>query len=243
MAQEHLIAEQIMAAKEDLHLADGLIRSYLPFIKAEVSRYLNRFVDESDDEVSIGMMAFHEAILSYASSRGSFLNYAAITIKSRLIDYLRTERRHQGIVSLDQESSETDQEPLINQIPSKYEDAKELVRVQATKEEIAHLSKELKLFGLSLSDIADNSPKQDRTLKVCQKVIRYAKEHPEILEELVETRKLPLSKLIEQTKVSRKTIERHRKYIVAMLVLLTNGFDIIRGHLVNVFKEGGNHHS
>ncbi len=78
---------------------------------------------------------------------------------------------------------------------------------------------------------------------MCQKVIRQAKEHPEILKELVETRKLPLRKLIEQIKVSRKTIERHRKYILAMLVLLTNGFDIIRGQLVNVFREGGNHHS
>ena len=29
----------------------------------------------------------------------------------------------------------------------------------------------------------------------------------------------------------RKTMERHRKYLVALLLAFTNGFEIIRGHL------------
>ena len=37
----------------------------------------------------------------------------------------------------------------------------------------------------------------------------------------------------------RKTLERHRKYLLAMLVIQTNGYEIIRGHLRHVWKKGG----
>ena len=38
----------------------------------------------------------------------------------------------------------------------------------------------------------------------------------------------------------RKTMERHRKYLVAILLAFTNGYEIIRGHLCQVGpKRGG----
>lgn len=244
MSQEHQILDQVMYAKDDVRAADDLIRDYLPFIKAEVSRFLNRFAGESDDEVSIGMMAFHEAIMSYSSSRGSFLKYAALTIKSRLIDYKRSESRFSGVVSLDESiDDEEDDMTLMDKIPSNVGDPTEAVRVQATKDEIIELTQVLNEFGVNLSDVVDNSPKQDRTLNACKQVIRYAKENPEILEELLTTKKLPLAKLIEGSQVDRKTIERHRKYVLTMLLILTNGYDIIRGHLVNVITEQGGNYS
>ena len=46
-----------------------------------------------DDELSIAMMAFHEAIGGYSRTRGSFLKYAAMLIRSRLVDYSRREQR------------------------------------------------------------------------------------------------------------------------------------------------------
>lgn len=78
---------------------------------------------------------------------------------------------------------------------------------------------------------------------MCKRVIRYAKDNPEILEELLQTKKLPLKKLIDGSQADRKTIERHRKYVVTMLLILTNGYDIIRGHLVNVLREKGGSYS
>ena len=243
MTNQHSIVQQVNDAKENMALADELIRNYLPFINAEVSRFLNRFVSESDDELSIGMMAFHEAILGYTSSRGSFLSYAAMIIKSRLIDFKRSESRHYGVVSLDESLDDEDDSTLYDKVPSNVGDALEEVRVQATKEEIRELTEVLKEFNVSLSDVADNSPKQDRTLEMCKRVIRYVKDNPEILEELLQTKKLPLKKLIDGSQADRKTIERHRKYVVTMLLILTNGYDIIRGHLVNVLREKGGSYS
>lgn len=161
-------------------------------------------------------------------------------IKSRLIDFKRSESRHYGVVSLDETIDDGEEEStLMDRIPSKYMDAKEDVRLEATQREIFELTQVLREFGVSLSEMSENSPKQDRTLEMCQRVIRYAKNNPEILEELLQTKKLPLAKLIEGSKADRKTIERHRKYVIVMLVILTNGYDIIRGHLSKVYQEKG----
>ena len=56
---------------------------------------------------------------------------------------------------------------------------------------------------------------------------------------LTDTGKLPVKELADASGVERKTIERHRRYIVAMLLAYTNGFDIIRGHLNQVFAAKG----
>ena len=52
------------------------------------------------------------------------------------------------------------------------------------------------------------------------------------------TKKLPLAALVRGAGVERKTLERHRKYVLAMLLILTNGYEIVRGHLQHVLKGG-----
>ena len=42
MNDAHKIVEQVYAAKENVRAADDLIRSYLPFIKAETAKFLKR---------------------------------------------------------------------------------------------------------------------------------------------------------------------------------------------------------
>ena len=39
----------------------------------------------------------------------------------------------------------------------------------------------------------------------------------------------------------KKTMERHRKYLMAILLAFTNGYEIIRGHLCRIIStKGGN---
>ena len=86
MKSEHQIIQTVYAAKDDLQKADDLIRDYLPFIRSEASKCISRFCTEQDDEFSIAMLAFHEAVLGYERTRGAFLSYAAMLIRSRIID-------------------------------------------------------------------------------------------------------------------------------------------------------------
>lgn len=68
-------------------------------------------------------------------------------------------------------------------------------------------------------------------LAACHRVLSCAREHPVYLEQLTTTGKLPIAALSAESGVERKTMERHRKYLVALLLAFTNGFEIIRGHL------------
>lgn len=237
MNEEKDILRQVRAAREDMGEADAFIRTYMPFIKAETAKFLRRPpVEGQDDELSIAMIAFHEAIQSYSQVRGAFFKYAAMLIKSRLIDYHRKEKRHSKIISLETPVGEEKEKSLGETLSDGKDHSEEMTLREATREEIQELTRQMAEFGVSLTDVAENCPRQERTLNACRKALYYAKEHPEILEELLRTRRLPTARLCQESGVQRKTMERHRKYMVALLLIYTNGYEIIRGHLKQVMK-------
>ena len=181
------------------------------------------------------MMAFHEAIGGYSRTRGSFLKYAAMLIRSRLVDYSRREQRHSRVLSLDAPIGEEDA-TLGETLADDREPHEETALRDATRAEIEELTRQMQEFGVSLSDVADNCPKQQRTLDACRRALEYAKGNPELLEDLLKTKRLPIGQLATGSGVERKTLERHRKYMVALLLIYTNGYEIIRGHLKQVMK-------
>ena len=235
MNDEHKIVQQVYAAKEDVKAEDRLIGTYMPFIKTETAKFLKRPpVEGHDDGLSIAMIAFHEAIGGYSRTRGAFLKYAAMLIRSRLIDYSRREQRHSRVISLDAPTGEDDTtlaETLADERAPHDETARD-----ATRWEIEELTRQMKEFGVNLRDVADNCPKQQRTLDACREALQYARENPALLDDLLKTKKLPIGQLTAGSGVERKTLERHRKYMVALLLIYTNGYEIIRGHLKQVMK-------
>ena len=238
MNEEHPVIQEVYAAKGSMQEADLLIQKYLPFIKKETAKFLQRPpIEGQDDELSIAMLAFHEAVQHYTSSRGAFLPYAALTIKNRLIDYRRREQRHHQAVSLDAPANGSDA-PLSSTLAGGGDHGEELVLREATREEIEELSRQMAKFGVTLTDVAENCPRQQRTLEACRKVLRCAKETPGLLDELLHSGRLPVARLTAGSGVERKTIERHRKYLVALLLIYTNGYELIRDHIKRVLKGG-----
>ena len=236
MQDEHELIQQVYAAKEDMEAADRLIGSYMPFIKSETAKFLKRPPMEGhDDELSIAMIAFHEAVRGYSRSRGAFLKYAAMIMKSRLIDYRRKEQRHGNVISLDAPAGEDDA-PLSDTIADETDHNEAYVVREATRAEIEELTRQMQAFGVGLEDVAENCPRQQRTLAACQKAISFARENPELLEEFLRTKRIPISRLAAGAGVEKKTLERHRAYMAALLLIYTNGYEIIRGHLCQVMK-------
>lgn len=238
MRSEHQIVMSVYEAKDDMQKADDLIRDYIPFIRSEASKCISRFCTEQDDEFSIAMIAFHEAILCYEHDRGAFLSYAATLIRNRIIDFQRKEGRHQGVISLNEEIGD-DEQTLMDKIADQRDYIKESADLEATRQEIEELSAVMADFGVSFSDVADNSPKQNRTFETCAAAIRYAVENQHLLDKMLKTKKLPLRQLVAGSGAERKTLERHRKYILVMLLIQTNGYEIIRGHLRHALKTKG----
>lgn len=221
---------RVLESQQNPAAADKLIEDYLPFIRRETARSLGRVPQKEEEALSVAMLAFYEAMGRYTSGRGGFLALASLTIRHRLMDFARKERRHQGQVSLNA-SWEGDSITLEEQLPEKNDALRQRENRQAARQEIEEFSRQLGTFGLTLSQVADSCPRQERTMKACIQALDFARRHPEILEELVKSKKLPLLRLCLGAGVERKTLERHRAYMVALLLACTNGYEIIRGHI------------
>ena len=236
MGREHAIVSQVYEAKKDSAAADALIRQYLSFIKSETAKFIGRPpVEGQDDALSVAMLAFYETILTYDKSRGAFLALAALAIRSRLIDFARAEKRQSCAVSYDGLIGEN---TSVGDTLADKNDAVEAATDRLSAQiEIEEFSRRLGEFGLTFSDVAHNCPRQARTMAACMDALGCAKKNPALLAELQQTKKLPIASLADGSGVSRKTLERHRKYLVAILLAYTNGYEIIRGHLQQV--KGG----
>lgn len=238
MNDETRIIDRVMEAQHDLDAADRLIREYLPFIKSETAKTIGRIpIEGKDDELSIALMGFHEAIEGYNHDKGAFLSFAALVIKRRIIDFLRQENRFKQSVSWE-ETVTNDEEGGMQRISG----SETVVDREALKWEIGQLVKELSRFNITISEVAANCPKQDKSINNCRQVISYLINVPDQMKELLETGKLPVTQIINETSVKKKTLERHRKYLIALAVIYYRGYDGMVNHLSEVFKtkKGGN---
>ena len=164
MQSGHQIVKAVYAAKEDAQKADDLIRDYIPFIRSEASKTISKPCTQQDDEFSIAMIAFNEAILGFDKSRGAFLPYASMLIRNRLIDYHRKNLRHQGTISLFTPTGD-DEQTIMDKLADEHDRFEESANLEATKQEIDKLASVMANFGVNFSDVADHSPKQERTWK------------------------------------------------------------------------------
>ena len=237
---EHSIVSLVYAAKTDSEAADTLISQYMGFIRSETAKFTHAArADGHEDELSIAMLAFYEAILSYERSRGAFLPYAARAIRNRLIDYYRTEKRHGNVISIHAPAGDEEDRSLLETLPDTRDEIGEYEARTASQQEIQEFGEQLARFGITFSDVADNCPRQDRTLTACRRVLDHARSCPELLDRLVASGRLPINELAAGSGVEKKTLERHRKYLVAILLAFTNGYEIIRGHLCQLAPAKG----
>lgn len=142
-------------------LRNELIEQYKPFIAKTASSVCKRFIREEDDEASIGLIAFNEAIEKYAPHKGgSFLSFAELLIKRRLIDYIRKEARMRDAVWHVENGENSEQ------VAQTYLDAKlsvdefyRQIEQEQRREEILHYQQVLKQFGIHFHDLVEQSPK------------------------------------------------------------------------------------
>ena len=236
MNEEQNIINRVLYAQHNIDEADALIRDYFPFIKSETAKIMGRIpVEGKDDELSIALMGFHEAIESYEQGKGAFLKFAALVIKRRIIDFIRHENQSVQQVSLENTVLEE-----INNTEYKY-DEDNIVDREAVKWEIVQLTNKLGNIGITISDVASDCPKYEKAITGCRQVVEYLIDRPEQMEILLETGKLPIRQIIEETKVKKKTIEKHRKYLVALAIIYYEKYECMTAHMSEVFKtkKGG----
>ena len=231
---EHSIVGQVYEAKTDPEAADRLIGQYMGFIRSETVKFTHAAPEDGhEDELSIAMLAFYEAILSYEKGRGAFLPLCGPGHPKPAHRPLPGGKaaRKRDLPPHALGTEEEDGGELLDTIPDTVDHADAYETRTASQREIQEFGAQLAAFGISFSDVADNCPRQERTLAACRRVLDHARAHPELLDRLVETGRLPMNELAAGSGTDKKTMERHRKYLVAILLAFTNGYEIIRGHL------------
>jgi RNA polymerase sigma factor len=227
------INERVMKIKLNADEKNIFIEEYKPFIAAAVEKATGRFVSYGqDEELSIGLMAFDEAITHYDQQKGSFLSFAQNVIKKRLIDYYRKEKKNQNITYISEYSTEEaegeevfDYVIAAEEAQSKYE--QEEIN-QLRRQELMQLKEELFAWGLKLDDVAKSSPKHTATKSSYLDIVRYIIDRPELVKKIKTKKYLPVAEIEEGTKLPRKTIERSRNYVVAAMIILTGDYYCIR---------------
>ncbi|NMH71428.1 RNA polymerase sigma factor SigI [Bacillus sp. RO3] len=217
----------------DDQLLNAVLKDYKPFIKRTVSSVCKRYIHEGDDEFSIGLIAFHEAILKYNHQRGSsIIRFSEIIIKRKVIDYIRKNGKVQN-VSIDMNVFEDDEESAnltIEQIVSVEEHGKQQQETKR-REEIVSFQEHLSQFKLSFHDLAEQSPKHEDARLNAIDIAKTVVSSKDILDYLFEKKRLPIKKLEKKVNVSRKTIERNRKYIIAITLILVGDYVYLRDYL------------
>jgi RNA polymerase sigma factor len=231
------LEETVMLIQQgDRLLLNELINAYKPFIAKTVSSVCKRYIYESDDEFSIGLIAFNEAIEKYSPERGSsLLSFSEVLIKRRTIDYIRKQSKNQHI-SLDLSNSSGEEESpgeiIVNELS--LNDYQKKSDEQLRREEIIHFQNLLTEYELNFSDLVENSPKHADARKNAILAAKMLVESEELKEALFEKKRLPIKQLEQLVNVSRKTIERNRKYIIAIALILSSDYVYMKDYLKGV---------
>jgi RNA polymerase sigma factor len=231
-------AADVARAQWDKAARERLIERFTPFVLRATTRTVGRYVRlGEDDEVSVALMAFNEAIDRFDPERsGNFLPFAETVIKRRLIDHYRREgqRREIPLSSLQSDDGET--EP---QMPLEAEAAiavhREVTAQEERREEILRFQQALSAFGIEFSDLVRISPRHRDARAAAIEVATLVARREEFRQHLLERGSLPMRQLEEAVSLSRKTLERHRKFIVAVSVALCGDYPYLHSY----FRTGG----
>lgn len=239
------LEQEVLAARTDETRLQDLAEHQKQWILRCAAETAHHYVTDSDDEWSAALIAFTEAVQAYDPEKGPFKAFAAVVIRRRVLDWLRSERKYTGEWtvapeafegSLSEEEAEGVPLQVQQQMAENAADAAEAAETEAdtaqrTRDEIAAAQKLLAPYGFSFFDLADCSPKAEKTRRQCALAVRTLMDEEDLMEKLRRSRTLPMQELSLDSGVGRKVLDRHRRYIVAAAEILTGDFPILSAYL------------
>lgn len=218
-------------AKLNTETKENLIKEYIPFIMSCAQKISGRYIDSAnDEEYSIALEAFSEAIDQYQEEKGSFLTFAHYVIKCRLYDYFRKAKKHKEHEVFDDIESEQSQIVSINDKISSNRYFEETKNNDLALE-ITMLRDKLLEWNITFNDLSEISPKHKRTRKMCIKIGMYISEDKILLKSFMDNKLLPSKKIQEIFKIPIKKFERFRKYIIAVVIIKCGDYEQISEYI------------
>ncbi|MCX7747549.1 MAG: RNA polymerase sigma-I factor [Clostridia bacterium] len=209
------------------------------FILKTVGHVLDSYVNEENDEYSIGLLAFNEAIDKFdVSKNGDFYNFSHQVIKWRIIDYIRLNTKNSKTYPFSYFSSTDENEGIEDEKFLKIQGISFLDNDE-TSEEIFIFKQHLAEYGISLKDLVFDSPKHKDSIRLCINIARSIINQEILMKKLEKSKRLPISDLLKIVSVSKKTLERNRKFIIAVTLIIQSKLEILNGYVEYAEKGGG----
>ena len=233
------IDENALKAKNDKAYAETFFKENESFILQAAYKATGHYITKSDDQWSISLYAFYEAIRSYSREKGTFLSFAQLVIRRRLNDEYKKQSKHLCEISINPCSIENDPDEEDEDVPLKREVIASVISRQenSAKLEIEALSQEMCKYSISFTDLISASPKSKKTKKICAKAIAYIVQRKPLYAEMTKVKELPLKILDNDGGLPRKTLERHRKYIIAGIEILCGDYPMLSEYFKFVKEE------
>jgi RNA polymerase sigma factor len=221
------LENRVIEVRDDKYKTSRLISEFTPFIASVAQKRVGRFLQYgTDEELSVGLAAFKEAMDSYDIARGKFLSFARLVISMRLIDYYRKKGKEKTL-SLDDDNTASGLIDSSSMEQYRIDDENE-----ARILEIIEYRTELEKWGISLEQLAEVSPRKENLREQYKDVAKVIAGNSSILKTLMETKRLPIKEIEETTRLHRKKLERGRIYIIAIVLAMVMDLsyvDIRRG--------------
>ncbi|WP_069649837.1 RNA polymerase sigma-I factor [Caloranaerobacter ferrireducens] len=226
------LEDRVEKAKEDAEELNNLIKEYKPFIASTIQKKTGKFLKYGyDDELTIGMMAFKEAIESYDRSKGKFLSFAKMVIGLRIIDYYRKREKDKKIILFNEIENNEENSNINYSLEKSITIFRDREENEIRKIEIQEYKKELNDWGIDFYDLVKESPKQEKVRNLYKEIAKKIVEDKTVLQNLLSTRRLPIKEIQKIMPIHRKKLERGRKYIIAMVIVLIGDYQYIREYI------------
>ncbi|NLO22235.1 MAG: hypothetical protein GX119_09615 [Syntrophomonadaceae bacterium] len=202
---------------------EDIYTELIPFCLRVCSKVCGRFINDNDEESSIARLSILEAFASYDPNKGKILVYLALVIKNRIIDFKRSEKQKQSFSLWEIEASL----PIIQD--SQIDD---IVDELARKQEIDSFRLLLEAYNISFSELARCSPRHTKTREATKRIALKIASEPQYQSHLLEKKQLPLKLLEEREMVSRKLVDRYRRYIIANALIIIYDFSYLKPYVL-----------
>lgn len=239
--KEDVFGSEALAVREDSERLNAFIKNNSKFIKQCAYKSVHKYVSDSDDEYAVALSAFHEAVRSFDETKGAFSSFAQIVIKRRLLDHMEKEYRHRAEISVEPymmegELNEDEDNPLAFELKEKTASlsAESNYSVQSSvtvKDEIDALSQILETYGFGFSDLVECSPTAQKTRTACAQAINTLIGDPKLMSSFRRTKTLPMKDLSCKANISRKILDRHRRYIIAAVEIISGDYPLLTEYM------------
>ena len=238
------IASKVKQASEDERAFEVLSKEFASHNKFVASRATGRFITESDDEWSVVLLAFYEAVKKYDPGRGSFTAFSDLVIKRRLADLSRTRQRTAAEIPSDFEpgrgesASDARPDPAAGAIAeAAAAEAERDTEARDIRSEIEVLNRTLSGYGISFSDLPEVSPKAEKTRQACAEAIMAVAGDANLLEDMRRRARLPAKEISKRCGIPLKSLDKHRKYIIAVIEIMTGEYASLQQYTEGVAKR------